>query len=324
MSNTLHWWQQESPYFLNETLAFINSSRSREDAIGRCEDLCKALNKSWNAFFQFRNRIGELNETEQLNDTNGERSDTQSFREFLLRGIDHQRASALCGRKSLRCFAEFAPQIMNHEILLRNRYDPLNITEALRIKASGEHRQLLNAFERFAKMPSDILLKQALLKKAATLIYVVRSNIAHSEKTPQGPDVGKSERDRLVSEVTAKVIEDVFDILFDGPSQRLAVYGTLTPDAANASQLAGLEGQWHDGEVTGVLDQRHGLMEFVWSVGPEAVPVKVFSAPDLFDQFNRLDRFEGPRYQRIMVPVLIDGQLSVCNIYQGKRKAAKN
>ena len=75
MNGTVCWWQQESPYFLNETLAFINSSRTRDEAIGRCEELSKALNKTWNAFFQYRRKVGELNETEQRNDAEGERSD---------------------------------------------------------------------------------------------------------------------------------------------------------------------------------------------------------------------------------------------------------
>src|SRR5438270_10528222 len=100
---------------------------------------------------------------------------------------------------------------MNHDSLLNLRYDPFHITEDVRKKASDEHRQLSNAFARFSKSPNDRSLKDALLKKIAQLIYVVRSNIAHSEKTPQGPDLEKSERDRLVSDVTANVIEDLFD-----------------------------------------------------------------------------------------------------------------
>ena len=158
------------------------------------------------------------------------------------------------------------------------------------------------------------------MKKTAKLIYIVRSNIAHSEKTPQGPDLSKSERDRLVSEVTARVIEELFDSFFDRPSQRLAVYGTLTPDGPNASELAGLEGSWHEGTVHGEVEQRYGFLEFNWSTAAEVVPVKVLSAPRLSERFDRLDRFEGPRYRRILVPVRVDGNLSVCNIYQGRRR----
>ena len=40
------------------------------------------------------------------------------------------------------------PRIMNHDTLLKEQYDPLNITEDVRKKASNEHLQLLMAFER--------------------------------------------------------------------------------------------------------------------------------------------------------------------------------
>lgn len=167
------------------------------------------------------------------------------------------------------------------------------------------------------------MLKEAVLNKLSTLIYVVRSNIAHSEKTPQGPDLAKSHRDREVSELTAKVIEDVFDVLFEWPSQRLAVYGTLAPDEANASQLAGLNGHWDDGSVSGTIIERDGFLEFRWTLNPTQIAVRVFSADELGSQMDRIDRFEGPRYQRILVPILAIGITSVCQIYQGKTTAAE-
>jgi hypothetical protein len=112
----------------------------------------------------------------------------------------------------------------------------------------------------------------------------------------------------------------LFDIFFDRPSQRLAVYGTLTPDGPNASELASLEGEWNEGSVQGVIEQRDGFLEFKWSTAAQVIAVKILSAGRLSERFVRLDRFEGPRYQRVLVPVIIDGKLSVCNIYQGKRK----
>jgi hypothetical protein len=205
---------------------------------------------------------------------------------------------------------------MNHDTLLRLRYDPFNISEEVRKQATKEHRQLSNAIKRFSESPNDSSAKEALLKKTVTLIYVVRSNIAHSEKTPQGPDLEKSKRDRLVSDVTASVLEDLFDVLFERPSHRLAVYGSLAPDGANASQLAGLDGQWHEGAVTGIVEERDGFLEFHWTLKAKFIPVKVLSASMLEEQFKRLDHFEGPRYQRTLVPVQIDENVSVCNIYQ--------
>jgi hypothetical protein len=320
MSDLSPWWQPEAHHFLNDALAFINASRSNDEAIGRCEELCKALNKTWNAFFQHRRKAGTLND----NEAKGQRSDNQCFQELILHGLSDQQSSEFCGKESARRFAEFTPRIMNHDTLLRLQHDPFNITDDVRKKASDEHRQLSNALGRFSKAPNDLSLKEAFLKKIAQLIYVVRSNIAHSEKTPHPPDLEKSERDRLVSEITASVIEDVFDILFDGPSQRLAVYGSLAPDGANASQLAGVGGLWHEGTAKGIIEERDGVLEFQWTLRGRSIPVKVFSAPHLEAQFDRLDRFEGSRYRRILVPILADGRILVRNIYEGRRRNAKS
>jgi hypothetical protein len=289
--------------------------------MGRCEGLCKALNKTWIDFFQYRQNAGKLNEREKENEAKGQRSDNQSFQELMLHGLSNQQSSEFCGKESVRRFAEFTPRIMNHDRLLRLQYDPFNITEDERKKASDEHRQLSNALGRFSEAPNDLSLKETLLKKIAQLIYIVRSNIAHSEKTPRGPDLEKSERDRLISEVTATVIEDAFDILFDGPSHRLAVYGTLAPDGTNASLLQRLDGQWYEGTVKGIVEERDGFLAFQWRLNGKSIPLKVFSAPRLEAQFDRLDRFEGPRYQRILVPILVDGRIVVCNIYEGRRNA---
>jgi gamma-glutamylcyclotransferase (GGCT)/AIG2-like uncharacterized protein YtfP len=320
MNGTVRWWQQESPTFLNDTLAFINSSRLRHEAIGRCDDLCKALNRTWNAYFLYRSQVGQLNEIEQETDKRGGPSDSQKSREFMLHGLNDEQSSELCGSESLRRFAELAPQIMNQNTLLRRQYDGSNITDDLRKEASEEHGQVRRAFQRFTKKPKDQSLREVLLKKTASLLYVVRSNIAHSEKTPRGPDLFKYERDQIVSDAAAGVIDNVFEIVFDRPSQRLAVYGTLTPDGPNASKLADLEGQWHEGTVHGAVGERDGFQEFTWLTTTEVVRVKVLSASRLTERFDELDRFEGPRYQRILIPALIDGKLSVCNIYESNRQ----
>lgn len=313
MNEKLHWWQQDSR-FLNETLPFINESRASDEAIGRCEKLCKALNKTWNAFYQYRSRIGQLNETELEKG----RSDTQSFRELLLQGISEKQTKVFCESENLAQLANLTPRIMDHDTLLKLRYDPDDISEDVRKKASDEHRQLFNALQHFLESPSDQSLREALLKKTAQIIYVVRSNIAHSEKTPHGPDLAKSERDQVVSEATTKVIEDVFNIFLDRPSQRLAVYGTLTPEQPNAQELSGLEGEWHEATVRGTMQKRDGFQEFVWSLPGEDISVKVLSCPELNQRFNRLDQFEGPRYSRILVPAMIDGTVCVSNIYQAR------
>jgi len=60
-------------------------------------------------------------------------------------------------------------------------------------------------------------------------------------------------------------MEKVVDLLFDRPSRRLVVYGTLAPGEANESILAGVQGAW---EVDLKLEEReppetlyHGTVE---------------------------------------------------------------
>jgi hypothetical protein len=276
------------------------------------------LNKLWNAFFQHRRRKKQLTEGEIAQG----RSDSQALRELLLTGMSEEQGSEFCQSENVRRFAELSPPIMNHDTLLREEYDPFNISEKLQKRASDEHRQLLNAYRRHCSSLDDPALRKTLLKKIGQLVFIVRSNIAHSEKTPRGPDLAKAERDRVVSEITSGVIEQFFDVLFDRPSGRLAVYGSLSPGAPNASKLDEVEGEWHQGVVHGLVQRRDGFLEFRWTLDGAEVPVRMISSSRLKAHFEQLDRFEGPRYERILVPVAMNGPLSVSNIYQGKNQAS--
>ena len=122
------------------------------------------------------------------------------------------------------------------------------------------------------------------------------------------------------TEIASTDCESFFDAVFDQPSQRLAVYGSLRPGGSNAAQMSGIEGDWRDGTVHGVVEQPGEYLEFTWDVAAPPVSVMVFSAPRLSEDFDRLDDFEGPDYQRTLVPVAIDGLIHVCNIYEGKRR----
>jgi gamma-glutamylcyclotransferase (GGCT)/AIG2-like uncharacterized protein YtfP len=134
-----------------------------------------------------------------------------------------------------------------------------------------------------------------------------------SEIVPTQFRVERSTTSRTLDET-----ESILDEILQHPSQRLAVYGTLKPGEVNEGQLSGIEGDWLNGNVHGVITQPGDYLEFTWIVDAPAVPVKVFAAPTLKQHFHRLDEFEGPDYFRTLVPVSIYGRVHVCNIYEGR------
>lgn len=97
------------------------------------------------------------------------------------------------------------------------------------------------------------------------------------------------------------------DDLF-GTSRTLAVYGTLGPGRPNHHVLAPLRGEWTEGLVEEDLvpagwGAALGYPAFQPHLGGDAVAVQVLSAPSLASAWPDLDRYEGPEYRRILVPV---------------------
>ena len=91
-------------------------------------------------------------------------------------------------------------------------------------------------------------------------------------------------------------------------SHTLAVYGTLAPGQPNHHIVAPLRGEWTDGLIEGDLlpvgwGAALGYPGFRPRVGGDAVAVQVLRAPLLATAWPDLDRFEGPGYRRILVPV---------------------
>jgi gamma-glutamylcyclotransferase (GGCT)/AIG2-like uncharacterized protein YtfP len=101
--------------------------------------------------------------------------------------------------------------------------------------------------------------------------------------------------------------ERQLDALFR-TSRTLAVYGTPAPGQPNHHIVAPLGGEWTDGLIEGDLRPEGwaadlGYPGFRPRVGGSAVAVQVLTAPSLATAWPTLDRFEGPGYQRILVPI---------------------
>ena len=93
-----------------------------------------------------------------------------------------------------------------------------------------------------------------------------------------------------------------------GTGHTLAVYGTLAPGRPNHHVVAPLGGEWTEGLIEGDLlplgwGADLGYPGFRPRAGGDAIAVQVLTAPLLARAWPNLDRFEGPGYRRILVPV---------------------
>ncbi|MDX1500755.1 MAG: gamma-glutamylcyclotransferase [Thermoanaerobaculia bacterium] len=113
-----------------------------------------------------------------------------------------------------------------------------------------------------------------------------------------------------------------------GASRRLAAYGTLQPGAPNHHLVADLGGSWLQGRVRGRLRHEgwgvlHGYPALEVDPRADEVSVVVLVSDRLPAAWKRLDRFEGPGYLRVLVPVVLaDGAVRVANLYAARGPGA--
>lgn len=133
--------------------------------------------------------------------------------------------------------------------------------------------------------------------------------------------------DRQAIEALEHFEETVISSMLAEPQIKLAIYGTLAPGEVNHSRIAGIQGTWGEGFVRGDLRStgwgaEYGYPALAWRTGGPRVPVKLFTAPDLARHWQRLDKFEGDGYRRILVPVDDDdGIVAVANLYADRAAA---
>lgn len=121
-----------------------------------------------------------------------------------------------------------------------------------------------------------------------------------------------------------------------GTNNLLAVYGTLAPGRQNYHIVEPLGGDWSEGIIEGNLQQTGwgatlGYPAFRPQSGGPVHKIKLLKSRALASGWQHVDDFEGPDYQRILVPVFRveletseeDARrlLTVANLYAAKDDA---
>lgn len=298
---------------LNKCLPFYNIKRFEKEVIGKCEFYFKSLNVLYIEYYHHRKSIGKLTTYEIKI---GEPRERNSFTELCLQAFSGEEKIKILNSKSLTDLIYLTPLIVNEKSRRNDpSYNPSAITPDVREKFSEEHQNLIESFKKYKNGEAGII---KVIIAMAKLLYVIRSNIAHSEKTPKGPDIEKTERDEAVCKVVQPLLELLFAIVFNYPNNRLAVYGTLSPGGLNNNMLSKIISNPHiesSGVVLGYINTKNNLPFFNWDMGKDEIEVFVYESNLLPGEFANLDRFEGKWYTRILVPIKINSKFVVGNIY---------
>lgn len=114
------------------------------------------------------------------------------------------------------------------------------------------------------------------------------------------------------------ILERLIDALLDGPSGRLAVYGSLRPGEENHHYVSDLVGEWREGEVRGILHpagEGRAYPAVVRDPAGDPVRVKLLESRALPARWERLDAFEAPGYRRVLAVVDTPDGPVVANLY---------
>jgi gamma-glutamylcyclotransferase (GGCT)/AIG2-like uncharacterized protein YtfP len=242
--------------------------------------------------------------------------EVKAFQSMILDRLHAEARSALLRSNELRSVVAFEPKILNHDVLRRRRYRPgVDIEPSLAREASEIHRRLTKAFSELDGV--DTGKEDRVLKRTAELLYIVRSNIAHGEKTPYGPDFAKRDRDEAVCTVIAPLQETLIDGLLDYPSRKLVVYGTLAPAQPNHHVVEGIDGTWTPCVVRGSVRHQLGFPVLSWNPSGPEVKAHLLVSADLPKSWLRIDAFEGSGYKRHLIPTIGNGEVIVANVYVG-------
>jgi gamma-glutamylcyclotransferase (GGCT)/AIG2-like uncharacterized protein YtfP len=253
------------------------------------------------------------------NNNNKEIGEIKAFQSLFLEGLCSEEQMEFLKSKGLRDLVLFEPQIMNHDTLRHHRYRPdVDIEPSLKKKATAEHQKLVTAYEAFTTQPNDEI-TQRVLKRTAELLYIVRSNIAHGEKTPYGPDIRKKERDE---EVCGKIVPlqlTLLKLLFDKPDNKLIVYGTLAPGMPNHYMIADLKGNWKKCSVNAAIKEIDGLQVLSWDISKPEIGAQLFISTFLPSRWGILDQYEGSLYKRRLAPASTEEGALIANVYLNAR-----
>ena len=322
------WWQGSgSRSSLEDALEHVRVGRTARGQVDACRALFDALNRFYRAYTAAAPGPPIQSQGNPISRRSGRtqrEGEAARLGRLMQDGIPAARQSWLLARPTLHRLAAFTPRIYSErtvwDAIEDGRYPGMQseIPQEVLTAATADYTRFS---EDMSEWRAGHLTAAATLKALGDVLYVVRSNIAHGEKTPSyGPDQSKVRRDRAVGAVVRPVLDDILEAILDFPCRRLATYGTLAPGEPNHVILAEMDQRWFEGTIDGIAQEEDGyrVVYWRWDGTRQRVSVRLLVSRDLYREWERLDQYAGSSYQRILVPVdLASGMMIVANLYEG-------
>jgi gamma-glutamylcyclotransferase (GGCT)/AIG2-like uncharacterized protein YtfP len=297
---------------LTDIVHNLNRAENEKYFVDKCEKMFSSLESIIGLYIDYSIKENKLSDFAKKQLEANRLSINIKFSETVNSILKYSEKSNLINSKAFKEIIFYTPLIMSDAVLEHKRYNPDEISEELREKASITHKRLIDNYNS-PRRRDDII-----ITSLCKLLYEVRSNMKHCGKTPYGPDLDKSKRDEEICKLIHPTLSEIINILLEKPNDKLLLYGTLKTGKSNSSILDNYRNTSKNVSIWGFIEMENNLPYYTFSISSSQNEIKaeLIYNNELNTHFDKLDEFEGTTYRRIKVPFKNENEVEIGQVYE--------
>jgi len=297
---------------LTDIVNNLNRAENEKYFVDKCEKMFSSLESIIGLYIDYSIKENKLSDFAKRQLEANRLSINNKFSETVNSILKNSEKSNLINCKAFKEIIYYTPLIMSDAVLEHKRYNPDDISEELREKASITHKRLIDNYNS-PRRRDDII-----ITSLCKLLYEVRSNMKHCGKTPYGPDQNKSKRDEEICKLIHPTLSEIINILLEKPNDKLLLYGTLKTGKSNSSILDNYRNNLKNVSIWGFIEMENNLPYYTFSISSSQneIQAELIYNNELNTHFDKLDEFEGTTYRRIKVPFKNENEVEIGQVYE--------
>jgi len=297
---------------LTDIVHNLNRAENEKYFVDKCEKMFSSLESIIGLYIDYSIKENKLSDFSKKQLEANRLSINNKFSETVNSILKYLEKSNLINSKAFKEIIYYTPLIMSDAVLEHKRYNPDDISEELREKASITHKRLIDNYNS-PRRRDDII-----ITSLCKLLYEVRSNMKHCGKTPYGPDRDKSKRDEEICKLIHPSLSEIINILLEKPNDKLLLYGTLKTGKSNSRILDNYRNNLKNVSIWGFIEMENNLPYYTFSISSSQneIQAELIHNNELNTHFDKLDEFEGTTYRRIKVPFKNENEVEIGQVYE--------